>query len=140
MRILEYHRFYWVNYGVWINSITYCNFSVSVHCTFRLPASFSLIDILRKRYGRDLLKEVGTLNNLDFKHKNAILETRQETQDKKLCNFLLRNMGNNPDTCHYPDNVIFNFSSYNLSDHEKIVLPVHQKLLSIKNFWYPFKC
>ena len=46
----------------------------------------------------------------------------KETQDKKLCNLLLRNMGNNSDTCQDPDKVIFNFSSYNLSDHEKIVL------------------
>ena len=45
-----------------------------------------------------------------------------ETQDKKLCNLVLRNMGNNSDTCQDPGKVIFNFSSYNLSDHEKIVL------------------
>ena len=32
------------------------------------------------------------------------------------------NMGNNSDTCQDPDKGIFNFSSYNLSDHEKIVL------------------
>ena len=53
-------------------------------------------------------------------HKN-ILKVK-ETQDKKLCNLVLRNMGNNSDTCQDPDKVIFNFSSYNLSDHEKIVL------------------
>ena len=35
----------------------------------RFPVSFSLIDVLRKRYGRDLVKEVRTLENLDFKHK-----------------------------------------------------------------------
>ena len=176
---------------------------------FRFPDSYSLIGILRKRYGRDLVKEVRTLEKLDFKHKKAILDLDfliscrknsvfpkfllfkvynkqlraskayiscqkrvlnqeinnkqkaaksiqqkvtevknslnckmsyidyvhvcntflvsnnknisnvKETQDKKLYNLLLRNMGNNSDTCQDPDKVIFNFSSYNLSDHEK---------------------
>ena len=45
----------------------------------------------------------------------------KETQDKKLCNLLLRNMGNNSDTCQDPDKVIFNFLGYNLSDHEFLV-------------------
>ena len=40
----------------------------------RFPASFSLIGILRKRYSRDLVKEVRTLERLDFKHKKAILD------------------------------------------------------------------
>ena len=31
-------------------------------------------------------------------------------------------MGNNSDTCQDPDKVILNFSCYNLSDHQKIVL------------------
>ena len=31
-------------------------------------------------------------------------------------------MGKNSDTCQDPDKVIFNFSSYNLNDHEKSVL------------------
>ena len=39
----------------------------------RFPASFSLIGILRKRC-RDLVKEVRTLEMLDFKHKKAILD------------------------------------------------------------------
>ena len=53
---------------------------------------------------------------------NKNISKVKETQDKKLCNFLLINMGNNSDTCQDPDKVIFNFSSYNLSYHEKIVL------------------
>ena len=52
---------------------------------------------------------------------NKNISKVKETQDKKLCN-LLRNMGNNSDTCQDPYKIIFNFSSYNLSDHEKIVL------------------
>ena len=40
----------------------------------RFPASFSLIDILRKRYSRDLVKEVITLERLDFKHKKENLD------------------------------------------------------------------
>ena len=178
----------------------------------RFPASYSLTGVLRKRYGHDSVKEVRTLEKLDFKHKKAILDLDflisckknsvfpkllqfkvsnkqlraskayifcqkrllnqeinnkqkavksiqqkvievknslnckmsymdyvhvcntflvsnnknickvKETQDKKLCNLLLRNMGNNSDTCQDLDKVIFNFSSYNLSDHEKTVL------------------
>ena len=52
---------------------------------------------------------------------NKNISKVKETQDKKLCNLVLRNMGNNSDTCQDPDKVIFNFSSYNLSDHKKIV-------------------
>ena len=40
----------------------------------RFPASYSLIGVLRKRYGCDLVKEVRTLEKLDFKHKKAILD------------------------------------------------------------------
>ena len=40
----------------------------------RFPASDSLICVLRKRYGRDLVKEVRTLEKLDFKHKKLILD------------------------------------------------------------------
>ena len=40
----------------------------------RFPASFSLIGVLRTRYGCDLVKEVRTLEKLDFKHKKAILD------------------------------------------------------------------
>ena len=50
---------------------------------------------------------------------NKNISKVKETQDKKLCNLLLRNMGNNSDTCQDPDKVIFNFSSYSLSDYEK---------------------
>ena len=40
----------------------------------RFPASESLIRILRKRYSHDLVKEVRTLEKIDFKHKTAILD------------------------------------------------------------------
>ena len=53
-------------------------------------------------------------NNKDFSKV-------KETQDKKLCNLLFRNMGKNSDTCQDPDKVILNFSSYNLNYHEKSV-------------------
>ena len=66
-------------------------------------------------------------------------------QDKKLCNLILRNMGNNSDTCQDPDTVIFNFSSYNLSDHEKIVLckglsfAIPPKTVEYSKFLVPFE-
>ena len=178
----------------------------------RFPASESLISILRKRYGRDLVKEVRTLEKIDFKLRKAILDLDfliscrknsvfpkflqfkvsnkqlraskayiscqkrllnqevnnkqkaakilqqkvievknslnckmsyidyvhvcntflvsnnkniskvKETQDKKLCNLLLKNVCKNSETCQDTDKVIFNFSSYNLNDHEKSVL------------------
>ena len=53
---------------------------------------------------------------------NKNISKVKETQDKKLCNLLLKNMGKNSDTCQDPDKVIFNFSSYNLNDHKKLVL------------------
>ena len=37
----------------------------------RFPASFSLIGVLRKKYGHNLVKEVRTLEKLDFKHKKG---------------------------------------------------------------------
>ena len=40
----------------------------------RFPASESLIGVLRKRYGRDLVKEIRTLEKIDFKLKKAILD------------------------------------------------------------------
>ena len=40
----------------------------------RFPASFSLNGVLRKRYGRDLVKEFRTLEKLDFEHKNATFD------------------------------------------------------------------
>ena len=46
----------------------------------------------------------------------------KETQDKKLCSLLLKNIGKNSDTCQNPDKVIFNFSSYNLNHRKKSVL------------------
>ena len=36
--------------------------------------SESLISVLRKRYGHDLVKEVRTLEKIDFKLKKAILD------------------------------------------------------------------
>ena len=53
---------------------------------------------------------------------NKNISKVNETQDKKLYNLLLRNMEKNSDTYYHDDKVIFNFSSYNLNDHEKSVL------------------
>ena len=178
----------------------------------RFPASDSLIGVLRKRYGCDLVKEDRALEKIDFKLKKGTLDLDiliscrknsvfrkflrfkvsnkqlralrayiccqkrllnqevnkkqkvvkilqekvievknslnckmsytdyvhvcntflvcnnknmfkvKERQDKKLCNVLLKNMGKNSETCQDPDKVIFNFSCYNLNDHEKSVL------------------
>ena len=68
-----------------------------------------------------------------------------EKQDKKLYNLVLRNVGNNSDICQDPDKVIFNFSSYNLSDHEKIVLSkglsfaIPPKTIEYSEFLVPFE-
>ena len=69
----------------------------------------------------------------------------KERQDKKVYNLVLRNMGNNSDTCQDSDKVIFNFSSYNLSDHEKIVLckglsfGIPLKTIEYSEFLVPFE-
>ena len=52
---------------------------------------------------------------------NQNISKVKETQGKKLCNLLLKNMCKNSDTCQDPDKFIFSFSSYNLNDHEKSV-------------------
>ena len=65
------------------------------------------------------------MNYIDYVHvcnmfwvsNNKNISKIKERQDKKLCNLLLRNMGNNSDKYQDPDKVTFNFSSYNLSDH-----------------------
>ena len=56
---------------------------------------------------------------------NKNISKVKETQDKKLCNLLLRNLGNNSYTCQGPDKVTFNFSSYSLSDYEKKNYVIH---------------
>ena len=81
---------------------------------------------------------VHVCNTLQVSNNKNISKVKK-TQDKKLCKLLLRNMGNNYYTCQDPVKLIFNFSSYNLSDREKL-LPFHQKLLNIQNFQYPLKC
>ena len=43
-----------------------------VRCRF--PTQFSIISILRKRYGENLVKSVRKLEKLDFKHKKAQLD------------------------------------------------------------------
>ena len=43
-----------------------------VRCRF--PTQFSIINILRKRYGKNLFKSVRKLEKLDFKHKTAQLD------------------------------------------------------------------
>ena len=43
-----------------------------VRCRF--PTQFSIISILRKRYGENLVKSVRTLEKLDFKHKKTQLD------------------------------------------------------------------
>ena len=54
-------------------------------------------------------------------------------------------MGNNSDTCQDSNKVIFNFSSYNLSDHEKIVLSkglifvIPPKTIEYSKFLVPFE-
>ena len=40
----------------------------------RFPAFDSLIGVLKKRYGRGLVKEVRTLGKIDYKLKKAILD------------------------------------------------------------------
>ena len=76
---------------------------------------------------------------------NKNISKVKETQDKKLCNLLLKNMGKNSDTCQDPDKVIFNFSSYNLNDHEKLVLckglnfAIPPKAIEYSEFLLPFE-
>ena len=60
--------------------------------------------------------------NMFLVSNNKNISKVKETEDKKLCNLMLKSMGINYDTCQDPDKVIFNFSSSGLNDHEKYVL------------------
>ena len=40
----------------------------------RFPATDSLIGVLMKIYGRQLVKEIRTVKKIDFRHKKAILD------------------------------------------------------------------
>ena len=48
---------------------------------------------------------------------NKKISNVKETQDKKLCNQALKNIGKNSDTCQDPDQVIFDFSSYSTKSY-----------------------
>ena len=74
-----------------------------------------------KLYGAMKIDYVHVCNTFLISNNRNISKVK-ETQDKKLCNLLLKNMGKNSDTCQDPDRVTFSFSSYDLNDHEKSVL------------------
>ena len=42
--------------------------------TCRFPTGFSIISLLRKKYGEDLVKSVIKLEKLDFKHSKAQMD------------------------------------------------------------------
>ena len=50
---------------------------------------------------------------------DKIISKAKSTQSKKLCNLLLNNTGNISKRAHDCGKVIFGFSSYRLSNHEK---------------------
>ena len=76
---------------------------------------------------------------------NKIISKVKETQDKKLCNLLLKNIGKNSDTCQDLDKVIFSFSSDNLNNHQKSVLckgvnfTIPPKAIEYSEFLLPFE-
>ena len=55
--------------------------------------------------------DYGHVCNTFLVSNNKNISKVKETQDKKLCNLLLKNIGKNSDTCQDPDKVVFNFSS-----------------------------
>ena len=93
------------------------------------------------------------MSYIDYAHvRNTFLVSNnkniskvKETQDKKLCNLLLKNVCKNSETCQDTDKVIFNFSSYNLNDHEKSVLckglnfTIPPKAIEYSEFLLPFE-
>ena len=76
---------------------------------------------------------------------NRNISNVKETKGKKLCNLVLRNMWNNSDTCQDRNKIIFNFSNYNLSNHEKIALckdlrfAISPKTIEYSEFLVPLK-
>ena len=66
-----------------------------VRCRF--PTQFSIISILRKRYGEKLVKSVRKLEKLDFKHKKIQLDLEFLQTSKKnnvIPKFLRFNLAN----------------------------------------------
>ena len=95
---------------------------------------------LKRRNNRRLDKEIelnksillSRLNWIDFNHishvsivhNEKLIKKHSEVQKKKLCNILSHtpNTSDEFDGKHDPDKVVFNFSSYVLSDADKSLL------------------
>ena len=64
------------------------------------------------------------LNLIDFIYasNNKIISKIRKVQNKKLGNLCSNNSYSESVTSHDPDKILFNFSSYQLSEHEKSLL------------------
>ena len=103
----------------------------------RFPASYSLIGVLRKRYGRDLVKEVRTLEKLDFKHKKAILDLdfliscRKNSVFPKFLQFKISNKQLRPSKAYI--SCLKRLLSQEINNKQKAVKSIQQKVTEVKN-------
>ena len=98
-------------------------FLLLVRCRFQ--AKKSIIDILRKRYGENLVKNVRKFEKLDFKHKKATLDLDFLHSCKKqnvIPKFLKLKVANRQ-----------LLTSNEISNKHKVVRPLNLKLVCLKD-------
>ena len=85
----------------------------------RFPVNHSIVNVLWKRYGKNLVKNVRKFEKYDFKYKKMILDLDflLACKEKNVITMFLRvkvanNYYDNSDTSHDAHKVIFNFSSH----------------------------
>ena len=105
-----------------------------VKCKF--PTQFSIISILRKRYGENLVKSVRKLEKLDLKHKKAQvdLEFLQSCKKNVIPKFLRSKLANR----HLSSSHVYNICQKRLLNEEisnkhKLVRRLAFNLTSLKN-------
>ena len=105
-----------------------------VKCKF--PTQFSIISILRKRYGENLVKSVRKLEKLDLKHKKAQvdLEFLQSCKKNVIPKFLRSKLANRYLSSSHAYNICQKrLLNEEISNKHKLVRTLAFNLTSLKN-------
>ena len=103
----------------------------------RLAASDSLADVLIKRYGRDLVQEVRTLEKLDLKHKKTILDLdfltscRKNSVFPKFLQFKVANKQLRASKAYISCQK--RLLNQEINNKQKVVKLLQQKVIEVKN-------
>ena len=102
----------------------------------RFPASFSLIGILRNRYGRDLVKKVRTVEKLNCKHKKVVLDLDLLVSCRKnrvLAKFLQFKVSNRQLRASKPYiSCQKRLLNQEINNKQKVVKSIQQKVIEVK--------